>query len=86
MKPVSKAPGTKRLKQEYDELLLNVACIRNLRRYIVEQDNGASLEISETITLTSNVLVCPPEECEFVSWDHECSDAVTLLPLPYCCR
>ena len=24
-------------------------------------NNGASLEISENITLTSNVLVCPPE-------------------------
>jgi len=34
MKPVLKAPGTKRLKPKYDELLLNVAFKFNLRRCV----------------------------------------------------
>jgi hypothetical protein len=33
LNPVLKAPGTKRLKPKYDELLANVASKSNLRRY-----------------------------------------------------
>jgi hypothetical protein len=33
MKPMLKAPGTKRLKEKNDELLLNFAFNSNLRRY-----------------------------------------------------
>ena len=40
IKPMLKAPGTKLLKPEYDELLSRFAFKFNLRRYIlVEEDN-----------------------------------------------
>ena len=39
MKPVLKAPGPKRLKPNYDNLLSNVAFKFNLRRYIMIQSD-----------------------------------------------
>ena len=41
MKPVLKAPGTKRLTLKCDKLLLNVAFKFNLRRYISEAASAA---------------------------------------------
>jgi hypothetical protein len=39
MKLTLKAPGSKRLKLRYDELLSNVAFKLNLRRYIMAHDS-----------------------------------------------
>jgi hypothetical protein len=40
IKPVSTAPGIKRLKLEYEEPVLNVAFNFNLRRYTKELHGG----------------------------------------------
>jgi xanthine dehydrogenase molybdopterin-binding subunit B len=37
MKPVLKAPGTRRLKPKHDKLLSNVSFKCNLRRYIMDR-------------------------------------------------
>jgi hypothetical protein len=51
MKPTLKAPGIKRLKLEYDELLSSFGFKFNMRRYTME-------EVHETET-TQELWVCP---------------------------
>jgi len=47
LKPILKAPGTKRLKLKYDQLLSNLAFNFNLRRYI----KGLELSVDEALAV-----------------------------------
>jgi len=48
MKPLLKAPGTKRLKLEYDELLSSFAFKFNVRRYTLESTTTYSVATRST--------------------------------------
>ena len=55
IKPTLKAPGTKRLKLKYDELLSNVAFKFNLRRYIEELAAKAHDRAAESATMDADI-------------------------------
>jgi len=51
IKPMSKAPGTKRLKLEFDELLSSFALKFSLRRYTLGSDAYGSMRALEELRL-----------------------------------
>ena len=54
MKPKLKAPGTKRLKLEYDGPLSNVAFKFNMRRYTLVRQADGSLKVGRCRLTLSN--------------------------------
>ena len=58
IKPMLKAPRSKRLKLRYDELLSGFAFKFNLRRYTLGVHTGDSITIAPAQTLTDKVERC----------------------------
>ena len=74
IKPMLKAPATKRLKLEYDELLSNVAFKSNLRHYI-EERGAATLGLARGLFRTSTQPMSNPRN------NHSSALSVICVPI-----